>query len=127
MISKELGAFGEKIVIEYLKKKGYRVLAKNYSVSFSSFDKGEIDIIARKDGVISFVEVKTTVGLSGSFSPEQRADYRKQRKLVKLSQIWLEKNKLPLDTPWQIDVVGVRIDRQSGKAEISHFENVISG
>ena len=43
MDTKELGNFGEKLACEYLVKKGYKILGKNYRISF-----GEIDIIAKK-------------------------------------------------------------------------------
>ena len=48
---RRLGDFGEDLTCEYLQKKGYKILDRNYSKTF-----GEIDIIARKGEVISFVE-----------------------------------------------------------------------
>lgn len=54
MDRQELGQFGEKAVAYYLEKKGYRIIRRNYRVK-----GGELDIIAEKDGVIAFVEVKT--------------------------------------------------------------------
>ncbi|MDE7279989.1 MAG: YraN family protein, partial [Oscillospiraceae bacterium] len=54
MDRQELGKFGENAVAYYLEKKGYRIVRRNYRVT-----GGELDIIAEKDGVIAFVEVKT--------------------------------------------------------------------
>ncbi|MDE6763410.1 MAG: YraN family protein [Oscillospiraceae bacterium] len=54
MDRQELGKFGENAVAYYLEKKGYRIVRRNYRVK-----GGELDIIAEKDGVIAFVEVKT--------------------------------------------------------------------
>lgn len=54
MDRKQLGYFGEKVTAYYLTKKGYRILKRNFTVK-----GGEIDIIAEKDGIIAFVEVKT--------------------------------------------------------------------
>ncbi len=54
MDRQELGRFGENAVAYYLEKKGYRILKRNYRVK-----GGELDIIAEKDGVVAFVEVKT--------------------------------------------------------------------
>lgn len=54
MDRQELGQFGENAVTYYLEKKGYRIVRRNYRVK-----GGELDIIAEKDGVIAFVEVKT--------------------------------------------------------------------
>lgn len=50
----KLGRFGEKAAAKYLKKKGYKILERNYVVL-----SHEIDIIAKKDDIIAFVEVKT--------------------------------------------------------------------
>lgn len=50
----KLGRLGEKAAAKYLKKKGYKILKRNYVVL-----SHEIDIIAKKDDIIAFVEVKT--------------------------------------------------------------------
>lgn len=109
MHTKELGDLGERIACEYLVKKGYKILCRNYRINL-----GEIDIVAQKkwrfkkalqnknDKTIHFIEVKALAlrqTQGGSFFPEERADYKKQRKLIRLSQIWLEKNKKPQDFP----------------------------
>lgn len=54
MNKKETGNFGENVTAYYLEKKGYKILKRNFTVR-----GGEIDIIAEKDGIIAFVEVKT--------------------------------------------------------------------
>jgi len=54
MDRQELGRFGENAVAYYLERKGYKILKRNYRIK-----GGELDIIAEKDGVIAFVEVKT--------------------------------------------------------------------
>ena len=48
------GELGEKICSAYLSKKGFNILERNYTKKY-----GEIDIIAQKDGVIHFIEVKS--------------------------------------------------------------------
>lgn len=53
-IAKERGRQGEALVAEYLQKRGYTILARNYTVR-----GGEIDLIAEDDRVLAFVEVKT--------------------------------------------------------------------
>lgn len=128
MDTKELGALGEKLACEYLVRKGYKILGKNYRISF-----GEIDIIAlkkwkffvRRDKTIHFVEVKTIIGVGDSFYPEERVDRNKQRKLSQMAQIWLEKNKFPQDFPCQIDVIGIIINNGSKNAKLHYFQNVV--
>lgn len=88
-------------------------------------NRGEIDIVAKKKDLISFVEVKT-IEENKSFNPEERVDFPKQRKLIKLAEIWLNQNKIPLDTKWQIDVVGIKINIDSKKAKIRHFQNAVA-
>lgn len=131
MNSKQLGILGEKIAENYLKKKGYRILDKNYSPKFISGPiRGEIDIIAKKSDLISFIEVKTLLlGIRPEsdplISPEQKVDYLKQRKLIKMAENWLMEKKIPLDSKWQIDVISIKINSDSKKAKIRHFKNAI--
>lgn len=54
MPTKLLGAWGEAQTAAYLRKRGYEIVGTNYRTRF-----GEIDLIAQKDGVLIFVEVKT--------------------------------------------------------------------
>ena len=132
---KKLGEIGEKIAEDFLKRKGYKILDKNYfTKSVFGPKTGEIDIIAKKSDAISFVEVKALAaappafgGRGGSVSPEQKVNFQKQRKLIKTAQSWLIKNKMPLNIKWQIDVIAIKIDLDSKKAKIRHFKNAIGG
>jgi len=160
MNPKSLGNLGEDIACDYLKEKGYKILERNFKIK-TKFGRlfGEIDIIAKpkrsifdlitgkKDEAIHFVEVKV-IRDNRNFEAEDRVDFKKQRKLVKLAQIWLTKNKIPLNTKWQIDVIGIKIDPEAknvlhqnfGKKQvphktggfgavrtkIKHFENIVS-
>jgi len=127
MNTKELGNLGERLACEYLVKKGFNILGKNHRISF-----GEIDIIAQKtwklfknDKTIHFVEVKTIIGDGTEFFPEERVDYKKQRKLKNLAQIWLEKNKFGQDTPYQVDIIGVLINEATRNARLHYFGNAV--
>ena len=134
---KKLGQIGEKIAEDFLKRKGYKILDKNYFVKSVFGPKtGEIDIVAKKDDTISFVEVKSLVvtptafggrGDAGDVSPEDKVNFQKQRKLIKTAQSWLIKNKMPSNIKWQIDVIAIKIDLDSKKAKIRHFKNAIGG
>ncbi len=127
MSSKQLGILGEQIAENYLKNKGYQILDKNYSSRISTGPKiGEIDIVAKKNDIISFIEVKTLRQAQGeSFSPEEKVDFGKQRKLVKTAESWLMKKKIPLNSKWQINVIAIELSLNK-KAKINHFENAIS-
>jgi len=130
MDTKEIGALGEKVASEYLKRKGHKILARNYVPKFvSGPQRGEIDIVAKKKDIISFVEVKTlTENGREQFSailPEDKVDYQKQRKILKMAENWLMEKKIPLNSKWQIDVIAIKIDLNNRKARIRHFKNAV--
>lgn len=84
MIGNKKGNIGERFASEFLKKQGYTVIKENYTDRY-----GEIDIIAKKDDYIVFVEVKarktgTLVSAAESVTTE------KQRKIVKASLKFLQ-------------------------------------
>lgn len=124
--NKQIGELGEAIACQYLVKKEYKILERNYYKEISSVFKGEIDIIAKKNNIISFIEVKTSRdSLSRGFLPEDRVNYQKQAQLKKISQMWLSEKKISFESPWQIDVVSIIIGSEGDKPEISHFENCV--
>ena len=130
MNTKELGMLGEKVAEDYLKKKRYQILDRNYSPRFVSGPlRGEIDIIAKKDDIVSFIEVKTLSQNSrdpvSAVSPEEKVDYSKQKKIMKMAESWLMEKKIPLNSKWQIDVVAIKIDLNNRKAKIRHFKNAV--
>jgi len=142
MDSKKLGAFGEKIALDFLQKKGYQILDKNYLPKFlSGPQRGEIDIVAKprrsvfdilrgkKDDIVHFIEVKTLAGTRGgptsAISPEEKVDFLKQRKIIKTSESWLVEKKIPLTSKWQIDVIAIQIDLDSKKAKIRFLKNAV--
>ncbi len=53
----DLGTLGEDLAIDYLIKQGYQILERNYR-----YQKGEVDILAKKDDALVAVEVKTRTG-----------------------------------------------------------------
>ena len=82
---KELGKTGEAFVANYLQKEGYTIIAQNYQTR-----SGEIDVIAMKDDVIAFVEVKLRTKhyfhLSNVIVPS------KQRKIIKTAKWFIVKH-----------------------------------
>ena len=77
------GKLGERYTQEYLKRKGYEIADVNFKSRF-----GEIDIIAKNDRYIAFVEVKTRKedGLSHPFESITPA---KRAKVIKTAQFYL--------------------------------------
>jgi len=130
MSTKETGELGEALAEKYLKEKGYRILDRNYVYRIQGGPpKGEIDIVAQKDKIISFIEVKTLrlalLAQGKPFYPEQKVDWSKRQKTMKAAQFWLIKNKIPLDSKWRIDVISIEINSQDKKARIRHLKNAV--
>jgi len=115
-----LGRLGEEKACLFLKKKGYRIIQRNWRSRF-----GEIDIVAAKAGVYIFVEVKSGRESQG-FRPETHFDQRKSSKLLRISEFYLLKNHGRLDWPRQIDLVSIVFNERDEVESISHFENVVS-
>ncbi len=111
---KELGIKGEKFAVRYLKKNKYRIILRNFSCHF-----GEIDIIARKDNYIVFVEVKTRKEDS-MLLPRFAVDNKKQKKIINTSEFFLRKYKTDLIQRYDIAEVFVN---DKNKFSIEYLEN----
>jgi putative endonuclease len=121
--NKEIGKLGEDIGVKYLKNKGYKILDRNFEKRAVFLKFGEIDIIAQKDKIIIFCEVKT-LSSEKRLSPEERVDFKKKETIAKIAEIWLDEYGKKQDTRWQIDVLAIVLDFNSHKAKIRHFENI---
>ena len=107
---KLLGRAGEIKAVKFLKKKGFKILKKNYQTPF-----GEIDIIAEDNGAIVFVEVKTRTSEEYGL-PCQAVDKRKQEKYYKIATYYLQREK-KMDAECRFDVVEIE------NKEINHIFN----
>ena len=116
----KIGRFGEDIATNYLKKKNYKILARNFKTKW-----GELDIVAQKNKVIIFVEVKSlNKNLKSDFLPEDEITFHKASQLQKMTQIYLSHKKLPLDIDQQIDVVAIEFNTIDDYI-VRHTENAI--
>lgn len=109
-----VGQRGEDLAYDLLKKKGYKVLERNFKSPL-----GEIDIIAREGKTLVFIEVKTR--LSADFGTAKWAvGPKKQRKLSMVALDYLKRHSLS-DQPARFDVVA--IDLYQGQEKIELFRN----
>ncbi|KAB2879524.1 YraN family protein [bacterium] len=117
--SKTVGNRGESLAEEFLRKKNYEILAKQYR-----FRNGEIDIVAKTGTILVFVEVKTAdltyVSESPFGEPETWLTVTKQKFLRKSAEHYLWKNKIG-EMDCRFDLIAVRI--YSDHEEINHIEN----
>ncbi len=121
MTEKEkIGRIGENLAAKYLKKNGYQILQRN----FKQLPWGEIDIIAKKDNYLVFVEVKTITFQSTLYLAENKIDHRKKRSLIRIIQVYLDRKRLLLDCQWQVDAIIVKLDFINKKFKLKHLENI---
>lgn len=110
----KLGRRGEKLACKYLKKLGYRILARNYRCPV-----GEIDLIAMDGDVIAFAEVKTRSSEDAA-DVERAVGPAKQRQLTRTAKFYLTHCPAAQDHPCRFDILGI-VSRDGDKPEIRHI------
>jgi putative endonuclease len=134
----ETGEMGENITSNFLANKGFNIVCRNYRKKW-----GELDIIAEKDKVLHFVEVKTVSRRSfgghfeqeiNNYRPEDNMHPWKLKRLQRAIQTYLleynRKNphfaKASWDeTEWQFDLACVFLDQERRVAKVRFMENII--
>ena len=113
----ETGRAGERAAAEYLRRAGYEICALNWRSG-----RYELDIVARKAGIVHFVEVKTRTNLSCGL-PREYVTPAKQKRLKKTALYYLSQKQL--DCPARFDVAEVYADSPYSRenARIEYLEN----
>ncbi len=115
----ELCKKGEALAAKLLKKRGYKILKRNYVSKY-----GEIDIVAYDKGTISFVEVKTRQ--SENYGPPELAVTKEKRKrIIRTALNYLVANHIE-DTDCRFDVVSILFKGDNNKPTIELFESVFT-
>lgn len=114
--NKTLGRFGESAAIKLLTKQGYSIIATNYRSRF-----GEIDIIAKKDSTLYFIEVKTRSSLAMG-QPYEAINPVKIWRLKRVATEFLLKNSFK-DYTLNIGVISI-ISSDGIIKDIIFFENI---
>lgn len=127
---RKIGDLGEDKACEFLMKHGHEVIQRNYLRKW-----GEIDIIARKGHKLHFVEVKTVSHLPVShvtdgYKPEDNIHFWKLERLGRVIQTYLlgyggVTHVTNGEVDWQLDVITVYLDKQTGESQLEHLEDVI--
>lgn len=112
------GSVGEQIAADFLRSNGFHIIEQNYSSKF-----GEIDIIATKNGVIHFIEVKLKVGDRYGI-PEEMINKYKLNKVMRMAEMYLIQNPKLNNYAYQVDVVAIVTEKEGGTERITHYENV---
>ena len=118
MKRRDVGILGEKLARDFLKNKGYRIAETNYRCP-----EGEIDIIARHDDYLVFVEVRTKTS-SAFGSPEESITPAKREKM-KATAYHYQQTHHNLPPSWRIDVVVIELNQDGKLARIELIENAV--
>ncbi|MBM4402548.1 MAG: YraN family protein [Candidatus Cloacimonetes bacterium] len=114
-----LGQYGEEIAEKYLKKKGFKIIARNYKTQ----RWGEIDRIAIDNDTLVFVEVRTKTS-SDFMAPQETITSHKLQSLKRAANYYcLENDEQKLPEAQRIDFIGVTFDNKNNPT-IEHFENI---
>ncbi|MEK7465593.1 MAG: YraN family protein [Patescibacteria group bacterium] len=116
-----LGKEGEDFACEYLTKKGYEILERNFRKPW-----GELDIVARApDRTLVFVEVKTMrdSGPEG-LKPEDQMSPAKRKKFTRTAMLYAGSHENFMDDKkgWRMDVITLL--KREEKFEVQHYENI---
>ena len=101
MNKRQIGTKYEEIAASYLKQHGYCILERNFRCR-----RGEIDIIARENGYLVFVEVKYRASAVCG-SPLEAVDYRKQRNIIQVAQYYMLRHGYGTEVNCRFDVVAI--------------------
>jgi putative endonuclease len=112
---KQLGDLGEELAVKYLAKKGYLILERNYR-----YERGEIDIIAKDEDILVFIEVKTRENLEYGY-PEESVTKGKQKQIRKVAEAYLWEKDIK-GQECRLDVISILFEGK-GKPIINHIEN----
>ncbi len=99
---KKLGQAGEQLAADFLKRKGYTIVQRNFRCA-----AGELDIIARDNDYLVFVEVKTRRNHNYG-SPLEAVDFRKQRQICRTALCYLQKHSAE-DQNIRFDIIAITI------------------
>ncbi|MBI5214864.1 MAG: YraN family protein [Ignavibacteriae bacterium] len=106
------GAQGEALAVEYLQKKGYRILRQNYR-----YERDEIDIIAQENETLVFIEVKARRSTNYG-APIEAVTESKQKTIRAVAEGYLAENEIE-DISCRFDVISILY--KNGKPEIEHY------
>ncbi len=110
------GARGERIVLWYLRFRGYHLLARNYMVGHR-----ELDLVMRKRNTVAFIEVKSRRNINPAMPPRLNVDWRKQRNIISAAKTYASRNGLTR-VVLRFDIAEVDL----GRHRVNYIENAFS-
>lgn len=114
VFNRQTGRLAENMAVEALRKKGYQIVETNFGNRF-----GEIDIVAKDQDILVFVEVKAKKGEDFGL-PEEMISRGKLQKVKNMATVYMKGESLPC----RIDVVAVVLSEENELVRLTHYENV---
>jgi putative endonuclease len=123
---KQVGALGENVACEYLRRHGFSIRDRNYVKK-----TGELDIIAEHENTLHFVEVKTVLAhnflseksSSDNYDPSLNLHGAKVRKVARTGEWYVLEKKW--EGEWQVDGILVWLRRRDGMARVSYLPQIV--
>src|SRR3989344_2325714 len=108
------GNLGERLAARFLKERRFKIIETNYWRKW-----GEIDIIAEKDDILHFVEVRATVSPETSgYRPEENIRLWKKQRMSRAIRTYLSDRKISNEKEFLIDVIAMSLDFLRKKAKV---------
>lgn len=124
MDAKTTGRLGEDIAAAYLEKKGYVMVERNARVGH-----GELDLVAKIESFLVFVEVKTRHADADRYNPygapKDAVNRKKQETLIKTANAYLSLHREFDDLTPRVDVVEVYLNGGHRPTRIEHYEDAV--
>lgn len=126
MNSRQKGTLGENIACNFLIKRGFTILDRNYRKKW-----GEIDIVGKKDNVFHFIEVKSALcpcagkPITDWHTPEENVDGFKLRQISRMVDTYFMERKVTCETAFSFHVICVFMDMNERKARIKWIKDVV--
>lgn len=120
MTRRDTGILGEEIARGFLGKNGYHIVETNYRCP-----QGEIDIIARREETLVFVEVRTKKSQQYG-SPEESITPTKMKRLRAVAAHYRQ-HRDDLPASWRIDVLAIQMNRYGRVSRLELIENAVGG
>lgn len=124
--NQKIGEKGEEHAVSHLKNQGFSIVERNYHKPW-----GEIDIVAKKDNILHFIEVKTLsvadkYYLTDSYEALEKVDSSKRKKFARTIETYLLEHYGDEEVEYQADACGVYVEKGNGKLkQVELLEDVI--
>ena len=113
----DFGRQGEQVAERWLRQRGWRVLQRRFRSGHR-----DIDLIAERDGLVAFVEVKARRGIEFG-DPVEAVNWKKRMELVRSASVWIDRNGRPGEQ-YRFDVIGVLV--QGARVRVRHVTDAFS-